>query len=530
MVFRVSGINLVSGSLKVFSKLGKKIVLLLVAILAVCWTVFFMWMNFQQKNFLIEQLRRQALGIYHYVVLSRLWISTQGGIYVKTSDKYTLVTPSEFIKQLAKIAEKRLPYSIHIAVKNARDPDHIPDDFEKHAINELRSAYKREVFKIAEAKNGKRLFRYAAPLSFATECASCHQGLLPEQIPGCISVSISAGTLLDKFQQNKEYLILYLTGALAVSVALLFVMLQRFVLSPLARLNTAAKRVRKGDMRARVDLTESDEWKSVGKSFNQMVESLAGQQKALEDEVQKAVSELSKAYEELKRTEKYRSDFYSNVTHDLKTPITAIKGATDLLKKKIDREDLHLYVDMLDRNTKKLSKMVKDLLDIAKIESGGLELHMEELDLFELLEDAIFMVTSLAIEKNISISQKTEIENAVISGDQSRLEQVFINLLSNAISFSPPDSVINVRIKRGEHGDVVVIIEDAGPGIPENERHKIFQKFFRGNNKNGHEGMGLGLAIAKGIVEVHGGAIFVAEGQLGGAAFHISFPNVGQEG
>ncbi len=478
-------------------------------------------------------MRRQALGIYHYIVLSRLWISGKGGIYIKNSEKYTLVTPSEFIKQLSKLAEKRLPYSIHIAVKNARDPDHVPDEFEKHAIDELRSAHKREVYTIEEDKNGKRLFRYAAPLSFATECASCHQGLLPEQIPGCIAVAISAGPLLDQFQQNKEYLILYLTGALAISVALLFVMLQRFVLKPLAILNTAAKKVRKGDMSVRVDLIESDEWKSVGDSFNQMVEALAGQQKALEEEVQKAVSQLSEAYEELKRTEKYRSDFYSNVTHDLKTPITAIKGATDLLKKKIAREDLNLYIDMLDRNTKKLSKMVKDLLDIAKIESGGLELQMEEQDLIELIEDAIFMVTSLAIEKNISISQNTNLKGAVISGDQSRLEQVFINLLSNAISFSPQGSVINVIIKKGEKGQVLVIIEDSGPGIPKNEREKIFQKFFRGNrgkNKNGHEGMGLGLAIAKGIVEVHGGKIWVSEGKLGGAAFHISFPLIEQEG
>ena len=516
-----------------FSKLGKKIVLLLVLILAICWTVFFLWTNFQQKTFLVEQLRRQALGIYHYIVLSRLWISGKGGIYIKNNDQYTLVTPSEFIKQLSKLAEKRLPYSIHIAVKNAKDPDHVPDEFEKHAIEELRSAHKREVYAIKKDIHGKRLFRYAAPLSFATECASCHQGLLPEQIPGCIAVAISAGPLLDRFQQNKEYLILYLTGALAISVALLFVMLQRFVLKPLATLNSAAKKVRKGDMSVRVNLTESDEWKSVGESFNQMVEALAGQQKALEEEVQKAVSQLSEAYEELKRTEKYRSDFYSNVTHDLKTPITAIQGATDLLKKKIDRDDLHLYIDMLDRNTKKLSKMVKDLLDIAKIESGGLELHMEEQDLIELIEDAIFMVTSLAIEKQISISQDTTLKSAIISGDQSRLEQVFINLLSNAISFSPNGSVINVIIQQGEDGQVLVIIEDSGPGIPRDEREKIFQKFFRGNkgsSQDGHEGMGLGLAIAKGIVEVHGGKIWVSEGKLGGAAFYISFPLSRQEG
>ncbi len=478
----------------------------------------------------MEQLRKQALGIYHYIVLSRQWISSQGGIYVKNNDNYTLVTPSEFIKQLSRLAEKRLPYSIHIAVKNAKDPDHIPDDFEKHAINKLRTALKREVYKIELDKSGKRLFRYAAPLSFATECASCHQKLIPEQIPGCISVTISAGKLLDKFHKNKEYLILYLAGALAISVTLLFIMLKKFVLKPLHRLNMASEHIRKGDTSVRVKLTESDEWKSVGDSFNQMVESMAGQQKALEQEVQKAIAELSKAYEELKRTEKFRSDFYSNVTHDLKTPITAIKGATDLLKKKIEREDLQLYLNMLDRNTKKLLKMVKDLLDIAKIESGGLELQWEELDLIELLEDAIFMVTSLAIEKNISITQISSLTSAVILGDQSRLEQVFINLLSNAIAFSPKNSVIKVKIKPYETDKVLVIIEDSGPGIPENERKKIFEKFFRGNNKNNHDGMGLGLAIAKGIIEAHKGKIWVVNGELGGAAFHISFPLIKQEG
>ncbi len=120
-----------------FSVLGKRIVFSIVAILGFCWLLLMIWLTSEQKKFLLDQLRSQAEGVYHYIVLSRHWIASKGGIYVKEGDKYKLVTPSHFTKDVANYAQDRLPYRVKVAVLHTKNPFHVPDGFEKEAILEL---------------------------------------------------------------------------------------------------------------------------------------------------------------------------------------------------------------------------------------------------------------------------------------------------------------------------------------------------------------------------------------------------------
>ncbi len=506
--------------ISMLANLDRKIILFLLIILGLFWTGFFLWMEKEQEDFFLAQMRRQALGIYHYVILTRRWISSKDGIFIKDKEKYKLITPSAFTEEIGVFARSKLPYSLKVAVPDPSNPFHAPDQFELDAINQLKNYGKKEVWKLESGTRGK-FFRYAAPLTFANECASCHPGSLKPGILGCISISFPAEAIYETVAHNRRKHGLYLAGTLAIALLLLWGMLRTYVLDPLKQLACASRKIEKGQLDVRVDLNQAREWAHVGKSFNRMVQHLADQQKRLEKAVKEAVGELASAYMELKRTEQFKNDFFSNITHDLKTPITAIKGAVDILQKKIGGADTDIYLEILQRNTKKLSEMVGDLLDCAKIESGSLELQKESHDIAEVVEDAIVMVMPLSWEKKVKINYEVPANKIMVTLDRARMEQAISNLLANAIKFSKPDEKIEVKVEQRD-GEAIISVKDYGPGIPEEERKLVFEKFFRRSKTENHDGIGLGLAIAKWIVEAHGGRIWVEEPDHQGSLFLIA--------
>jgi signal transduction histidine kinase len=510
------------------STLGKRIILCFFLILALFWLVFFFWLSREQKQFFIEQLRHQAEGIYHYIILTRQWISLHGGIYLKNNNKYLFLTPSHFTKEIADFAQKKLPYQIKIAVINAHNPIHQPDNFEKEAILNFQKGKAKEVWKVVHTSAGP-LFRYAAPLVVQRECAKCHWQMKRQKIPGCISISFSAASVFEEFKKNQMFLIIGLMATLLLIFFLLCYLLRVFVLNPLNIFVQALQEIEKGNLNVRVNVKTGDEWERLAQSFNQMVEGLASYQRELEKKVKEATAELAKAYEELKKTEQFKSEFFSSITHDLKTPITAIKGAVELLLRKEKSEKDKSYLVIIQKNVNKLSKMIKDLLDCAKIESGQLELKKEKNDLIQTIQETVFMANPLAWEKKIKILCEIPKKPIMFSFDKERIQQVILNLLSNAIKFSPFGKEIKVIVK-SQDDQIIISIEDFGPGIPKEEWPLVFQKFYRYKKKFYRyknmkgEGLGLGLAICKGIVEAHGGRIWITQPEHAGIVFNVSLP------
>ncbi len=288
----------------------------------------------------------------------------------------------------------------------------------------------------------------------------------------------------------------------------------------------ASREIEQGNLNVRVNLATNDEWEVLSQCFNNMLDSLVKHQEKLEEKIREATKELHMAYEELKKTEKFRSEFFSNITHDLKTPVTALKGAIDLAARKgqIDQR----YLEIIRKNIEKLSKMIKDLLDCAKLESGQMELLKEENDLITVIRDATFLVAPLAQEKQIQIVFEPQKDSIFLSFDYEKIQQVLSNLLTNAIKFSPSGSKVIIRAENLSSKSVVSI-EDFGPGIPEEDWHNVFKKFYQASKK-AREGIGLGLAICKGIVEAHGGRIWVSKPDHQGIIFHFELPIRGEQG
>ncbi len=508
-----------------FSILGRKILFAIATILVLFWLFFVWWSIREQKKFYIQQMRREAQAIYYYIVLTREWISSQGGIFVQKEDKFIKITPSHFTKELAQFAAPRnLPFTFKVAVINTQNPSHMPDEFEKEAILHFQREREEEYWKLYE-KDKKPVFKYAAPLRFQNVCFNCHNDIKNYQPPACISVSLTATPFLNELKKNYYSLII---SSITITLLIFFTLcwlIKYLILNPLNKFIIAAREIEKGNFNIRVKLKTSDEWEKLSICFNEMLDSLAKQQEKLEEKVREATKELYQAYSELKRTEKFRSEFFSNITHELKTPVTAIKGTIDLIERKGFADKKHL--EIIKKNIEKLSKMIKDLLDYSKIESGQIELLKEKNNIIEAIEDAIFLVSPLSKQKNIKILLENRLD-IWASFDHEKIQQVLSNLLTNAIKFSPENGKIIIKVSENKK-EIRVSIEDFGPGIPPEEREKVFQKFYR-VSKDKREGIGLGLAICKGIIEAHGGKIWVEEPPHRGSIFHFTLPKGEEDG
>jgi len=495
------------------SRLEQKILFFLVIILGGLFAVLLFWLENQQERAVVDQLKQEARGIYHYIVATRQLISRWKGVYIKDEDgNYIRKTPSGFVAELSKTTGGGTLFQIKLAFQKSTDPPHQPDQFEKAAIEGMQERRAREYWKVVEKElDGHKAYRfvYAAPLIFQSECTGCHSWKPDTEVVGCITIELSATKFFENLKKDQFYYALYMIFAMICVLFLLWGMLRRFVLTPLKQMQQAASRVESGDLSIKVNLNQSTEWQTVGENFNRMVEVLRRQQNRLQEEADTALARMKRAYEELKRVEQYKSDFFTNITHDLKTPITAIKGATNLLERKCTGE-MASYIDIVQRNIEKLSAMVQDLLDCSRLESGELKLDLSDNDLSEIVEDAILMAMPLAWKKRIELDYKVPDEPCIARIDPKRLEQVVMNLLSNAIKFSPEDAKVEVRLYR-EDRYWVVTVTDSGPGVPPDQADLIFQKFYHKDMDGKSSGMGLGLAIAKGIVEAHGGHIGISQ-------------------
>ncbi|ADE36344.1 sensor histidine kinase [Methanohalophilus mahii] len=231
----------------------------------------------------------------------------------------------------------------------------------------------------------------------------------------------------------------------------------------------------------------------------------------LEEEVDKKTEQLENSNQRLQKLNRVKNEFLSMVSHELKTPLTAIRTSSEFLREEdYDRETQEEMLDLIIRNIDRQSRMVDDLLDISRIESGRMVFKEEKVDLKEIIDNVIQMMEPMATKHGIAIERELD-NDPRVKADKDKLLRVFVNLLNNAIKFTA-DRGESIKIKTEETGDFVEIsVIDKGIGIPENEQEKIFEKFYQVDSTSRRKvgGSGLGLAIIKGIIEGHGGSIRV---------------------
>lgn len=248
----------------------------------------------------------------------------------------------------------------------------------------------------------------------------------------------------------------------------------------------------------------------------------------LESKVQERTRQLAMALEEVQKINKMKSEFISAVSHELRTPLTSIKGYASLLMTgKIGAipDQVKERLDKINKHSDSLVKMINDLLDIARIESGKTEIHLSKHNLKPIVENVHDLLTPQLRENNIRWAAEIDAATPEIMIDKSLIERVFINLVGNAIKFTPPEGTITVRA-RLQDGMVSIEVSDTGIGIAEEHLPKLFNEFYRVENEINQsvKGTGLGLSLVKNIVEAHGGKIWATSQLNKGTTFHFDLP------
>jgi signal transduction histidine kinase len=235
---------------------------------------------------------------------------------------------------------------------------------------------------------------------------------------------------------------------------------------------------------------------------------------------------------QLHEMNRLKSDFLANMSHELRTPLNSIIGFSDVLKG-IDalNEKQQRYVDNIGKSGRVLLEMINDILDLAKMESGKMDVRLTDFLIGPIVHAQSDLVRALTEEKNIDLEVQVDPELPPLHQDQGKVQQILTNLLSNAIKFTPEGGRITVTARRGTDGDLLLTVADTGVGIAEQDRQIIFEKFRQGSTVHGSDnltrefsGTGLGLSIVRELCRLLGGEIYF-ESELGkGSTFTAQLP------
>jgi len=284
-----------------------------------------------------------------------------------------------------------------------------------------------------------------------------------------------------------------------IAGSITFLVIADIIVKPISRLTKATHELYKGNYRVRVNYTGNDEIARLNRSFNQMAQQLAKQ-----DEI--------------------RQQFISDVSHEFQTPLTAIQGFATILKnEKISDEQRKKYADIILFHSKRLSTLSKNMLQLTLLEGEDVKLDMSEFSIIQQLHRIVETQDTLALSKNIEIELKLPKNDIVIEADEARLEQVWINLVNNAIKYTDENGVVTISVKKTSK-EVEVAIADTGVGMSKEAISHIFERFYRQDKSRSVEGNGLGLSIVKRIVDLHKGRIDVKSRENGGSQFTVRLP------
>ncbi|HEY0292442.1 MAG TPA: HAMP domain-containing sensor histidine kinase [Hansschlegelia sp.] len=312
-------------------------------------------------------------------------------------------------------------------------------------------------------------------------------------------------------------------------------LLHRNVVEPVRRLKAGADAVASGDLAHRVAIAGGGEFRSLSDSFNAMAETLQTQQarltgarERLELDVADRTSELRRANEQLEALNEQRSRFLADVSHELRTPLTVLRGEADvsLRGESRDASDYRRSLERIRSQTAAMARLLEDLLAFARAEANDLSFSPERLDLREVARRAAREGELLADSEGVHIDVMTGEEPAPVSGDLQRLNQVLMIGIDNALKHSQGRDIVVSAFRRGDEG--VIEVADRGVGLGEADQTRVFERFYRGRDDAGEdrEGLGIGLAIARAIIERHGGDIALRPNGSTGAVLSIALPIV----
>jgi two-component system, NarL family, sensor histidine kinase BarA len=400
---------------------------------------------------------------------------------------------------------------------------------------------------------GAQGYRYVQPVYIAANsaCVACHQIIgdppspgarairnmpltvdRPSRLAGMVSVDISSRIQESQLLLNRVFILS--AGALAGFLAIwsFYLITTRLILQPVRVLQETAEKVSEGDLNIRSDINTGDEFQQLSETFNTMLTNLklsADQLRAVNSGLDLKLGQMAETNLALYESNRLKSEFLANVSHELRTPLNSILGFAELLKDAVGAPQdskTTRYVNNILQSGKHLLELINDLLDLAKIEAGKMEVRSEPLSLNDLFEGLTNILKPLSEAKQLTMAATVAPDVPIIMTDPGKLQQILYNFLSNAIKFSSLGARVDLVAQRDGEDRIRISVTDRGQGVASDKQAVIFEKFRQidASVTRSHGGTGLGLAISKELTTLLGGSIGVRSTPGEGATFWVLIP------
>ncbi|MCD4832105.1 MAG: HAMP domain-containing histidine kinase [Anaerohalosphaeraceae bacterium] len=362
-------------------------------------------------------------------------------------------------------------------------------------------------------------------------------GVSPGQEIGAVIVQMPGEGIRRTVIMN--HICLIIAGLLAITGAIVafYIIAQRLILNPIRQLRAIVNNVSEGNLDVRCGIKSGDEFEKFGNALNDMLDSLLegqGKLRQANKQLDLRITELSERNIELYKVNKLKGEFLANMSHEFRTPLNAILGFADILKDKPadDVAKSKRYAENIIASGRNLLNMITDLLELAKAEAGKIELHIEKTSVPELCKGLVAFFSPLTEKQKIKVRLNANDEMPIIRTDSGKVQQILYNLLSNAVKFTPDGGKVEIKAFTSDEKTIRISVIDSGPGVSEQDKAKIFEKFRQGDGSITRQqaGTGLGLAISAELAKLLAGEISVEDAEGGGAVFSLDLPIIGIEG
>jgi signal transduction histidine kinase len=428
-------------------------------------------------------------------------------------------------------------YQFQLIKPNARKPANRPDPDEIGVLK--RFAQNPELTEESRPQSSGESFLYYGAIRASPTCLACHgksaddraeYGELKDgDLMAVVRIRLSSQAILEDVNLNRAILIAFALATALLIMAGSYLLVRYIIVKPVKHLKDVSDAIAAGELNVRSEIQTGDEFEDLSYAFNRMLRNLMSMQEQLKEAngtLDRKVDELARTNMALYESNRLKSDFLATMSHELRTPLNSILGFSELLLANPQLPDkMRRWAGNIQSSGKQLLALINDLLDLAKIEAGKMEVKPEPVSVADLADGLLAMFRPLAEKKNIDLHAAVDPALPPARQDAGKLRQILSNLLSNALKFTPEGG--RVLLRAGADGpDLVVTVSDTGVGIAPEHQELVFEKFRQAANPltREYEGTGLGLSIVRELSKLLGGEVTLRSELGRGSTFTVRLP------
>jgi two-component system, NarL family, sensor histidine kinase BarA len=412
------------------------------------------------------------------------------------------------------------------------------DGFERDLLKDFAKGDDKPRNEASRRRPSESVLLYYGAVRANKACLTCHQrpaqehgqGRLAENdLMAVVRIRMSTDAIVNAVNVNRAFLI---STALVTALLIMtgsWVIVRYVIVKPVKHLKEVSDAISAGELNVRSEIQTGDEFEDLSHAFNRMLRNLVSMQdqwRKVNADLDRKVDELAQANMALYESNRLKSDFLATMSHELRTPLNSILGFSEvLLSGNALTDKQQRWVRNIQSSGDKLLNLINDILDLAKIEAGKMQVRLEDFSCHDVCEGLLNMFRPLAEKKNIDLRGQIDPGIPVLRQDVTKLQQILQNLLSNAIKFTPEGGRVLLRAE-ADAGSVVLTVTDTGVGIAPEEQELVFEKFRQSGNPltRVHAGTGLGLSIVRELAKLLGGEVTLRSELGRGSTFTVRLP------